>query len=101
MDIKSLVPYDVNPLATAEKISEQKNLISRLSIKLEDQVSLTKKYKKQNDRLRQQNLDLVHALEDVEEELEGKVLSNISLKSRVEKSCPAIRKETRENGIRR
>ena len=52
MDIKSLVPYDVNPLATAEKISEQKNLISRLSIKLEDQVSLTKKYKKQNDRLR-------------------------------------------------
>ena len=73
MDIKSLVPYDVNPLATAEKISEQKNLISRLSIKLEDQVSLTKKYKKQNDRLRQQNLDLVHALEDVEEELEGKI----------------------------
>ena len=76
MDIKSLVPYDINPLATAERISEQKVLISKLSVKLDDQVALTKKYKKQNDRLRQQNMDLVCALEDVEEELEGNYWHN-------------------------
>ena len=71
MDIKSLVPYDINPLVTAERLSDQKTLISKLSIKLDEQVVLTKKYKKQNERLRQQNMDLVCALEDVEEELDG------------------------------
>ena len=43
MDIKSLVPYDINPLVTAERLSDQKTLISKLSIKLDEQVVLTKK----------------------------------------------------------
>merc|ERR1711892_1340205 len=70
MDIKSLVPYGIDPLVMAEQPSEQKTLISKLSNKLDDQVVLTKKYKRHNERLRQQNMDLVCSLEDVEEELD-------------------------------
>ena len=71
MDIKSLVPYDINPMLSAEKIADQKLTINKLRAKLDEQVLMTKKYKKANDRLRQQNTDLVYSMEDLEDELEG------------------------------